>query len=403
VANMTENAASSPGRPGVVIAGGGVAALECLMALRDLAGTDLPIRLVAPADEFRYRPMQVAEPFSLGHVERYPLTELVADFGAALVREAVVEVRPDEHRVVCADGATLDYEAFVLATGARAVRSVSRGVTLDHENRHEAMHGLLSDLEQGYGKRVAFVVPRDVKWTLPIYELAIMTAGEVHDQGFDDVRFSIVTPETRPLAIFGPSASTNVAGMLDAAGIDFVGSSYAEWEAGALRLEPGDRRLEVDRVVALPALRGPAMPGLPADEHGFVPADSHGRVSGCDDVFAAGDVTTFPIKQGGLAAQQADAVAEAVAARLGVSLTPRPFKPVLRGLLFTGGDDRFMRTGIGGGEGDGVTSTTSLWWPPTKVAGLYLAPYLFARDQTGGGAQPPAGFTEVELPVGSPS
>ena len=395
---MTDNTATS--RPGVVIAGGGVAALECLMALRDLAGPDLPICLVAPDDAFRYRAMEVAEPFSLGHVESYALRELAADFGAELVSAAVVKVRPDEHLVLCRDGTELDYEAFVLATGARPVAAFPRSVMLDPENRHEAMHGLLADLEQGYGKRVAFVVPRGVTWTLPLYELAIMTAREVRDQGFDDVRFTLVTPEARPLALFGPAAGATVGELMDAAGVGFAGSTYAVPDGGALRLEPGGGRLEVDRVVALPTQRGPAMPGLPADALGFVPADQYGRVAGLDDVFAAGDVTTFPIKQGGLAAQQADVVAGTVAAHFGGSRAPRPFKPVLRGLLFTGGDERFLRAGIGGGDGDGVASTSSLWWPPTKVAGQYLAPYLFARDEPAADERPPAGFTEVALPVG---
>ena len=61
--------------------------------------------------------------------------------------------------------------------------------------------------------------------------------------------------------------------------------------------------------------------------------DEHGRVSGIEDVYAAGDATTFPIKQGGLAAQQAVAAAEAIVARHGTDLDPQPFRPVLRGML----------------------------------------------------------------------
>jgi sulfide:quinone oxidoreductase len=393
---MTENATHPPG---VVIAGGGVAALECLMALRDLAGPYLRIRLVAPGDAFSYRPMQVAEPFSLGHARRYPLAELAADFGAELVTAAIVEVRADARQVVCADGSTLDYDALVLALGARAVAPFRDAVTFGQDSAHEAMHGLLADLEHGYGKRVAFVAPPEATWMLPLYELALMVGREVWSQGIDDARFWLVTPEQRPLAIFGPPVSAAIGKLLAAAGIEFVGSSYAEPVKGALRLEPGGRTLEVDRVVALPALRGPATPGVPADAAGFIPVDIHGRVTGLDGVFAAGDVTTFPIKQGGLAAQQADAVAEAIAAELGGDLTPRPFKPVLRGLLFTGGGDRFIRTGIGGGEGDGAIASTALWWPPTKVAGLYLAPYLYARDHAAEPECAPAGFAEVAVPI----
>ena len=44
-------------------------------------------------------------------------------------------------------------------------------------------------------------------------------------------------------------------------------------------------------------------------------------------------------------------------------------------------------------------AANSLWWPPTKLAGLYLAPYLFRREFPGSAGQPPAGFTEVAVPL----
>ena len=386
----------SPGP--IVIAGGGVAALECLMALRDLGDPTLRIQLVAPDSAFIYRPLQVAEPFSLGSARRYPLAQVAADFGAELVTDAIVEVRGDERRAVCASGATLDYEALVLAPGARPQPAFAHAITFGQDPAHAALHGLLTDLEQGYVKDVAFVVPPDTSWALPLYELALMTAGEVRGQGIDDAHITLVTPEQRPLAIFGPQVSAAVSGLLAAADVEFIGGARADVRKGSIRVEPGDRTLETDHVVALPALRGPAIPGVPADDAGFIPTDAFGAVPGLAGVFAAGDATTFPVKQGGLAAQQADAVAQAVAAWLGAPLTPRPFKPVLRGLLFTGDEDRFLRTGIGGDEGDGATGVDALWWPPTKVAGLYLAPYLYAHTDLAE-HKPRAGFSEVELPL----
>jgi sulfide:quinone oxidoreductase len=363
----------------VVIAGAGVAALECLMALRDVGQPGLRIQLVAPDEAFVYRPLQVAEPFSLGTVGRYPLSRVAADFGAELVTDAIVEVRPQERLAVCASGATLGYDALVLAPGARSEPAFENAITFGKDPGHAAIHGLLVDLEQGAVKDVAFIVPPDTSWSLPLYELALMTAREVGAQGIDDTHLSLVTSEERPLAIFGPRVSAAVSGLLAAANVEFISGAYANVGKGSIQVEPGGRTIEIDQAVALPALRGPAIPGIPADGAGFIPTDALGAVPGLAGVFAAGDATTFPVKQGGLAAQQADAVAQAVAAWLGAPLTPRPFKPVLRGLLFTGDEDRFLRTGIGGGEGDGTTAVNALWWPPTKVAGLYLAPYLDAH------------------------
>src|SRR2546425_699915 len=67
---------------------------------------------------------------------------------------------------------------------------------------------------------------------------------------------------------------------------------------GALAVAPSGS-IPADRVVALPRLRGRPIEGIPRDGNGFVPTDPHGRVAGLADVFAAGDVTAFPVKQGG--------------------------------------------------------------------------------------------------------
>jgi sulfide:quinone oxidoreductase len=90
---------------------------------------------------------------------------------------------------------------------------------------------------------------------------------------------------------------------------------------GSLELWPGARRLHVDRIVTLPRLVGPRLRDVPCDRDGFLVTDSHGRVAGMNGIFAAGDATTFPVKQGGLAAQQAVAVAQTVAASVGADVS----------------------------------------------------------------------------------
>jgi hypothetical protein len=66
----------------VLIVGGGVAALEAMMALRDLAGDRVHVTLVAPDADFVHRPWAVAEPFALGEARSFPLREIAADFAA---------------------------------------------------------------------------------------------------------------------------------------------------------------------------------------------------------------------------------------------------------------------------------------------------------------------------------
>ena len=96
------------------------------------------------------------------------------------------------------------------------------------------------------------------------------------------------------------------------------------------------------------------------------------------NVWAAGDAIAFPVKQGGLASQQADAAAEAIAARAGADVLPEPFRPVLRGVLLTGRGNAWMRSASAGG-GEGEAERRALFWPPTKIAGRYISPFLASR------------------------
>ena len=148
-------------------------------------------------------------------------------------------------------------------------------------------------------------------------------------------------------------------------------------------------------IISLPVITGPEIAGLPCDPQGFVPVDEYGRVEGVADVYAAGDGTDFPVKQGGLATQQADAAAEHIAADLGADLDPQPFKPVLRGQLITGTESLNLRYGLAGGQGEGAASPDYLWWPPQKVAGRYLAAWLGHTNPTD--LEPPDRSLEVEV------
>jgi sulfide:quinone oxidoreductase len=372
---MTDN------RAHVVIAGGGVAALEAMIALHDLAGEHVRVTLVAPQPHFVYRPLSVAQPFCLGHAARYSLAELAHDFDADLVRASVAGVDVPRRLAQLDDGSALAYDSLLVAVGAAMQPAFPHAITFGSDGAAAALSGLLADLEDGFTRRVAFVLPTSAAWSLPLYELALMTARDVWAAGADDVELTLVTPEARPLELFGPESSAMVAELLAQERIAFIGSVTPEVSHGVVIA--GDRRLEVDRVVAMPVPVGPRFAGLPADDGGFIPVDAHGRVTGADNVFAAGDATDAPIKQGGLAAQQAVAAAEAIAARHGVDIDPDPFRPMLRGMLLTGGRDRWLRAPAGGTPAATQASLEALWWPPAKIATRYLAPVLAGREEVG--------------------
>lgn len=358
----------------VVIAGAGVAGLETALALRALAEDSVSVELVAPEQEFTYRPLAVAEPFLVGEVRRFPLSRLVAATGAELRRGAVAQVDPDENAALLEDGQALDFDAFVLALGTRPREAVAGALTFGGPEDGPALAALLDRATKGELRRIVFAVPAAITWPLPLYELALLTAEYLTDHGTRSVDVLLVTPEERPLGLFGAEASDALRELLEIRGIELhFGTAPIALRDGLLEVA-GLPPIDADAVVALPQLMGPALPGLPHDGAGFVPTDLHGRVPGTAAVYAAGDCTQFPLKQGGIATQQADAVAAAIAADVGAGVESPPVRPVIRGLLLTGLAPRYLRSDTSTGRS--VVDTEPLWWPPAKIVGRYLTPFL---------------------------
>jgi sulfide:quinone oxidoreductase len=369
----------SPSR--VVICGGGVAGVEALLALRALLKVGLDVHLVAPNREFVYQPLAVAAPFDLAETHLFDLAEIVRDQSAELHVDSLAGVDIKDRRVRLASGVTLPYDALVIAVGARRRDWLEGALHFGGAADVAAFRALLERFESGSEQRLSFVSPAGVSWTLPLYELALLTASRLADLGVIGAELTVVTPEADPLAVFGPAASRMLRSLLADRGIALKAGLYAEnFQHGELQLRP-DATLEVDHVVTLAELDGPAVAGLPFDAAGFIAVDEHSRVPGLDGVYAAGDGTTFPIKQGGIAAQQADAAAEDIAAQMGAPVKPSPIRPMLRGVLLTGIAPTYLRAQIAGTTGDSFEiAANPLWWPPSKIAGRYLAPYLAGHN-----------------------
>jgi sulfide:quinone oxidoreductase len=375
-----------------LIAGGGVAGLETALALRELAGDRTAVTVIAPNRDFVYRPMTVGEPFSYSAARHYPLAKVVADAGGELVADELAWVDPAARVVHTHGEKTLAYDALVLATGARARPRYEHAITIDDAHMDETLHGLIQDVEGGYTRSIAFLSPGRMAWQLPLYELAMMTAGRAYDMNVE-VAITIITPEDRPLAIFGTEASDAVSEHLARLGIEHIGPAWAEVPAtGEVVVNPGDRRLRFERVVALPELYGSAIRGVPLGDDGFLRVDPYGRVREVEHIYAAGDAVDFPIKHGGVGSQLADAAAQSIAREAGAPLTPEPFDPVIHGMLLTDNRPLYLTAKITGGHGfSSEVATAPTWAPGAKIAARYLAPYLEAlATGTAAGSGKPA-------------
>jgi sulfide:quinone oxidoreductase len=374
-----QRASRSPRR--IVICGGGAAGVEALLALRALGLASVEMHLVAPNRQFVYQPLAVAEPFDLAVTHLFDLAEIAGDQSAKLHVDSLARVDAEDRRVRLVSGVVLPYDALIIAVGARRRDWLDGALHFAGADSVAPFRALIERLENGSDQRLSFVNPAGVSWTLPLYELALLTASHLADRGVIGVELTVVTPEADPLAMFGPAASRMLRNLLANRGIALkAGASAEKIQHGKLYLHPR-ATLEVDHVVTLAQLKGPALLGLPSDAAGFIAVDEHSRVIGLEGVYAAGDGTTFSVKQGGIATQQADAAAEVIAAQMGTPVTPSPIRPMLRGMLLTGIAPIYLRSEIAGTGSSFEIAGNPLWWPPSKIAGRYLAPYLARHNQ----------------------
>ena len=257
----------------------------------------------------------------------------------------------------------------------------------DPRHSRTSFHTLLT----GSARRLAFVLPPTPTRHLPLYELALETRNFLSDRGSRRSRHH--DRHARELAprAFGAGAGDELGQLLVERDIQLITSGeVTSYVSGELFLSDQRSVLGGPRCCH-GKLEGLRVPGIPCDADGFVPVDGHCRVVGVDDVYAAGDMTSFPFRHGGIATQQADAAAEVIASSIGIPIEPRPFQPVLRSQLLTGMFPRFLRLDANGARH--TMSTEAPWWPSAKIVGRYLTPFL-TRE---------LGLPRTDLPAGAES
>ena len=375
---------SSGVRSRILIAGGGFAAVEAALALRALAGDRVTLTLLSPDPVFHYRPAATSEPFDAIARRAYDLRAIARDLRAEFHQSRLEAVASRRHFARTASGMRLHYDALILATGARPVVGVPGAITFRDQRDIRRITHLLTEIEAGAVSGVVFALPAGPTYPLPLYELALLSARHARERG-REVELTLVSPETEPLAPFGTEASDLVRGLLKERGVQFVGAAIAAGvqRDGSLALGDG-RTIGAERVVALPELRGRRFTGVPSSQSGFIPVDALGAVADLEHVYAAGDATTFPIKQGGLAAQQADVVAHTIAAGLGLATKQIRAPRVLYARLLEGERAVFVRTEF---DWSGQPTHTTMLGSDDehkakaeKVIGRYLVPYLETRQ-----------------------
>jgi sulfide:quinone oxidoreductase len=368
-----------------VICGGGVAAVEGLLRLRTLADDAVTITLLAPGEVFVHRPLTVREAVGFAPGRRYALGEIAEDAGADWIKDTLAGVDTTRRLVHTGAGREIPYDGLLVAVGGRQEVDLEHCAVFNDADASAIYNAVVAGVEHRHVRSVAFVVPEGPVYPLPVYELALLTASAARAAGVAP-RLSIVTPEPIALAAFGTGVGVTVSGVLAAAGIR-VYTSASAYAPGAheLLVQPHGVELSVDRIVTMPRIIGPNIDGLRSTA-GFIPIDSRCTVPGTEGrVFAAGDAAAFPVKHGGLGAQQADAAAAAMAVLAGADTVVEPFQPEIRGKLLTGGEPLNLSATIVGSQGFNSELSHSPPWPvDDKLVAEELGPYLAAQDAARG-------------------
>ncbi len=370
----------------VVIAGAGVAGLETAFALNALAGGRVAVKVISPQAEFLYRPQAVPEPFTETPSQRFPLSEIVAAAGAHLIPDSFAWLDAPNRIVHTRGGLEVRYGALVLALGARRRQPFRHATTIDETRLPAQLSGLLGEVEAGAVRSVAAVIPSTAGWHLPMYAFALRLASGSRTRGAD-LELTLATPEDAPLEIFGTEASQAVARTLAAAGVRIATSVSCEVPApGVVSLRPGTVDLAVDRVLAQSRFFGPSTPGVPKRaRNGFVAVDPFGRVRGLSSVYAAGDMTDFPVKLGAVAGEQADTAAAFIASSTGADVRVSALAPVIHGALLAGEEPLYMTAELIGSEAHRSEVGAIPSARPVRLPAPHLAKYLDAPARSRSG------------------
>lgn len=358
----------------MAIIGGGVAAVEAMLAFDATSYSRAEVHLFSPKSKFVLKPLAVLSGFGRGELLNFDLPKLTATVGATFHNLSVSEVVPQRRAIRLSDDSEFSYDYLIASPGAKPLWFVPGATPYWGSGGNKAVTDALATLRDKNAPKVVVTMPDGGTWPLPIYELALLITAELDS----DASMTVVTPEKAPLELFGNAATEKVAALLRDRNVETIlETAPAEYRDGALVTTDG-RQIGADLAVTIPTLTGHRIPGLPYDEQGFIPVDDFGQIDQHSREFAAGDVTSFPVKFGGLATEQADAVAAAIAAAAWDAPAPEPFKPVYRGTLLTAEGPVDLGPGI---------SEPYAWDSAEKVQGKYLTPFLKAADPAALGAE----------------
>lgn len=385
---------SSKGQPAkILVAGAGYGGLETALALQDAVADSIEITLLTPPAELAYRPVSSGAPFVRQPARAISINRLAAERGLRLSAEEIVTVEDSEHRVLTHNGDLIDFDALVIAVGADHKQPAVPALAWGNSPDRRQLATLLGELVSGAVSSVAVTVPCGTGWPLAGYEAALILAWTASRLAPAPVSVTVLTAEQRPGSELGADAADRIGQLLSDANVEVLSSRTAnELSAQACVPPAGDatqgarivigdpgHQITVNRLLSVPELVGPGLPGLASAPGGFLPTGADGRVVGAARVWAVGDVARRPIRHSTITAAEADTAASSIVATLGLGEPPPAPSLALHGILVDAPEQRWWDANEAHLH-DGQLATECLWWPPEQALGHHLSRWLRTQD-----------------------
>jgi sulfide:quinone oxidoreductase len=300
----------------LVVLGAGTAGTTLVNKLRPRLGKDeWTITVVDKDPDHLYQPGFLFIPFGTYQPEEVVRSraDLITD-GVDYVEAAVDLVEPEHNRVKLADGADLDYDILVIATGTHprpdqtpGLESDEYGKTIHDFYSLEGATALAAALEQFDGGRlVVNLIELPIKCPVAPLEFTFLAEAHFRERGMRDrVEIVFVTPLDG--AFTKPIASERLGSMLDERKIAVETDFYLERVDGEAKMlvSYDEREVPYDLLVTVPVNMGAdfvARSGL-GDELNHVYVDQGTFLAkDHDNIFALGDAANLPTSKAGSSA-----------------------------------------------------------------------------------------------------
>lgn len=297
----------------VVLGGGTGGTLAANRLRRALSASEAEIVVVDQDDTHVYQPGLLFTPFApAGHATPARPRHRQLHAGIAFRQTGIDRVDLEADRVYLTDGTALEYDALIVATGARLLPEETEGLTGEGWGERvftfytpEGAERLREALARFDGGRIVVnIVDLPIKCPVAPLEFAFLTDWYLQRRGIRDrVELTYVTPLDG--AFTKPIAARALGGLLERKNVRLVtefNTGEVDGKTGRL-ISYDQREVPFDLAVVVPLHGGAAYversPGL-GDELGFVRVDPATLQSlAKPNVFALGDATDVPTSKAG--------------------------------------------------------------------------------------------------------